>query len=67
MILKVNNHKEGFDLILSCTASEDYIINEEIYKNLLNGDKTNKTIVDLAIPQDISPIVLNNSPIHCIN
>ena len=63
----LKNHKEGFDLILSCTASEDYIINEEIYKTLLNGDNTNKTIVDLAIPQDISPIVLNNSPIHYVS
>lgn len=63
----LKNHKEGFDLILSCTASEDYIINEEIYKTLLNGDKTKKTIVDLAIPQDISPIVLNNSPIHYVS
>ena len=63
----LKNHKTGFDLILTCTASEDYIVNEELYNSLLNGERDKKTIVDLAIPQDISPVVIENSPINYVS
>ncbi len=63
----LKHHKTGFDLILTCTASEDYIVNQELYNYLLNGELDKKTVVDLAIPQDISPFVIENFPIHYVS
>lgn len=51
-LLELNSFKEGFDIIITCTGSIEPILTEEIYANLLNGDKSKKIIVDLAIPND---------------
>ena len=60
------NYKNGFDVIITCTSSVTPIITKEIYKSLLNGDSDKKVIVDLAIPNDTCPEVLNLHPVHFI-
>jgi len=45
-------YKEGFDVIITCTASAEPIITREIYESLLEGDQHAKVVVDLAIPND---------------
>ncbi|MDG1842168.1 MAG: glutamyl-tRNA reductase [Crocinitomicaceae bacterium] len=57
----LENYKNGFDVILSCTGSENYIIDEHLYAKLLNGDTSKKTIIDLAIPQDISSSIVKQN------
>tara|TARA_B100000768_G_C11244365_1_gene361074 strand:- start:198 stop:1424 length:1227 start_codon:yes stop_codon:yes gene_type:complete len=57
---------EGFDLIVTCTGSEDHIITPEIYKTLLAGETSKKTIIDLAIPYDVNPDVIKKNPINYI-
>lgn len=58
--------KEGFDLLVTCTGSEDYLITPDIYKALLAGDSTKKTIIDLAIPYDVNPSVIENNSVNYI-
>jgi len=53
----LSDYKEGFDILVCCTSSKSSIINKEIYANLLNGESSKKTIVDLAIPADLDPEV----------
>lgn len=52
------NHKSGFDILITCTGSEDAIITKKIYTSLLQGDTNKKVIVDLAIPCDTAPEVI---------
>ncbi|RDC56084.1 glutamyl-tRNA reductase [Pedobacter chinensis] len=62
----LENFKEGFDVIITCTGSTNHIITEELYSKLLNGDTGKKVIVDLAIPNDVNPAVIHNNPVHYI-
>ncbi len=65
-LTELQNYTKGFDVIITCTGATEPIITEEIYKSLLNGDTGKKVIVDLAIPNDTAPEVLDNHPIHYI-
>jgi glutamyl-tRNA reductase len=56
----------GFDVIITCTGSTEAIITEKIYKKLLKGETSKKVIVDLAIPNDTAPEVIEKFPIHYI-
>jgi glutamyl-tRNA reductase len=58
--------KGGFDVIITCTSATEPVITNEIYTSLLNGDNSRKVIVDLAVPNDTSPEVLQNNPVTFI-
>jgi len=62
----LKTYKKGFDAIITCTSSTEPIITPELYASLLNGENTKKTIVDLAIPNDTAPDVLNNFQVNYI-
>lgn len=55
---ELKNFKDGFDILITCTGSEEAIITPDIYTALLNGDEHKKVIVDLAIPCDTAPEVI---------
>lgn len=50
----------GFDVLVSCTGSEEPIITNEIYTRLLQNDPCPKVTIDLALPNDIAPDVHTN-------
>lgn len=60
------NFDKSFDVIITCTGATEPIITEEIYKKLLNGEDSNKLIVDLAIPYDTAPEVVKNYKVQYI-
>jgi len=62
----LKSYNKGFDVIITCTSSVEPIITTEIYKTLLNGETTRKTIVDLAVPNDTAPEVLEQFPVNFI-
>jgi len=55
----LNSFNKGFDIIISCTGSENHILTPEIYTQLLQGDTARKTVIDIAIPQDLSPEIID--------
>ncbi|HLC83409.1 MAG TPA: glutamyl-tRNA reductase [Bacteroidia bacterium] len=63
---ELNNYKEGFDIILTCTGSSHSIITPELYKNLVGDDKSQKIVIDLAIPNDLDAEILNNYDVNLI-
>jgi glutamyl-tRNA reductase len=63
---ELKNFKDGFDAIITCTSAVEPIITAEIYRSLLNGDTDKKTIVDLAIPNDTAPEVLEQFDVNFI-
>jgi len=63
---ELKNYKKGFDLLITCTGAATSIIDNNLYQSLLNGETDKKIVIDLAIPNDIAPEVLENNPIHYI-
>jgi glutamyl-tRNA reductase len=62
----LKNYHKGFDAIITCTSATEPIITPEIYSILLNGETDKKTIVDLAVPNDTAPEVLEQFPVNFI-
>lgn len=54
---ELSKFDKGFDLLVTCTASTEPIIDAPLYKQLLNGETQEKIIIDLAIPADVDPQV----------
>ncbi|MES2268444.1 MAG: glutamyl-tRNA reductase [Bacteroidota bacterium] len=63
---QLKSFKGGFDAIITCTSAVEPIITTEIYTSLLNGETDKKTIVDLAIPNDTAPEVLEQFDVNFI-
>jgi glutamyl-tRNA reductase len=59
-LTELENFEKGFDVLVTCTAASDYLINPALYEKLLQGDNSNKVVIDLAIPYDIHPEVYNS-------
>lgn len=51
----LNTYQKGFDVLVTCTSSADYLIDTSLYKHLLQSDKDSKVVIDLAIPNDVDP------------
>ncbi|MBL1279984.1 MAG: glutamyl-tRNA reductase [Fluviicola sp.] len=66
-LAELKTFDKGFDVIITCTASESHIISTEIYAQLLQGEKGNKIVIDIAIPQDLSPKIKENNPVTHIS
>lgn len=62
----LKTYKGGFDVIITCTSATEPIITNDIYQSLLDGDTSRKVIVDLAVPNDTSPEVLEKNPVTFI-
>ncbi|HVW15000.1 MAG TPA: glutamyl-tRNA reductase [Mucilaginibacter sp.] len=63
---QLKTYNKGFDVLITCTACVEPIITTELYQTLLNGETGKKTIVDLAVPNDTAPEVLEQYPVHYI-
>jgi len=62
----LKTYNKGFDAIITCTSATQPLITPEIYRSLLNGETDKKTIVDLAIPNDVAAEVLEQFPVNYI-
>ncbi|GAA4797215.1 glutamyl-tRNA reductase [Olivibacter ginsenosidimutans] len=65
-LYELRNYKGGFDILITCTGSTEPIITPAIYQCLLNGETAKKIVVDLAIPNDVAPSVIEEYPVHYI-
>ena len=63
----LQNYSAGFDIIITCTGSENHIITPKIYKQLLQNETGNKVVIDIAIPQDLSPEIKNDHSVTHIS
>ncbi len=53
-------YKEGFDCLFVCTGATDPIIQPDLYEQLLQGETDTKIVIDLAIPNNVAPEVVNH-------
>jgi glutamyl-tRNA reductase len=61
------NYTQGFDVIISCTGAEHHVITPALYRHLLQGDSQRKTVIDIAIPQDLDPSIVDQYPVKHIS
>ena len=61
------SYKEGFDVLITCTAADGIIITPELYSNLLNGDVQEKIVIDLAIPQDLDQTIIDTHSVKYLS
>lgn len=61
------NYTAGFDVIITCTGSESHIISPELYESLLQGETDKKVVIDIAIPQDLSPEITEKHKVNHIS
>lgn len=54
----IDTYDKGFDVLLTCTGASDHIVTMPLYKQLLSGETDSKIVIDLAIPTDLDPMVL---------
>lgn len=64
---ELGNYKEGFDVIITCTGSEDHIISPELYESLLINETDKKVVIDIAIPQDLHPNIIEKHKVNHIS
>lgn len=64
---ELENYTEGFDVLVSCTGSENPVITKEVYKSLLNGETSKKILIDLAVPSDYDQDLENHFSFNMIN
>ena len=62
----LTHFKEGFDIIITCTGAERHVITPVVYESLLGEDEDKKIVIDIAIPQDLSPRIKEAHNIHHI-
>ncbi|MFT6715430.1 MAG: glutamyl-tRNA reductase [Saprospiraceae bacterium] len=62
----LHTHKDGFDLLVTCTGSEDPIFTKSVYDKLLIGETTKKTIVDIAVPTDVDASIVTEYAVNYI-
>ncbi len=63
---ELQHYKGGFDILITCTGAPEAIVDTPLYESLLNGETDRKVIVDLAIPNDVHPDVIQRHPVHYI-
>lgn len=64
---QLENHSEDFDIVVSCTGSQDLVLTKEIFDKIAK-DKTKKyVLVDLAVPRDIDPRIVESYPVQYID
>ncbi|PSR08800.1 MAG: glutamyl-tRNA reductase [Bacteroidetes bacterium] len=60
-------YQQGFDCIIVCTSATDPVITPDVYASLLHGESVaEKIIVDLAVPHNTAPEVLQQFPVNYI-
>jgi len=62
----LEHYSEGFDALIVCTGATEPLITPELYRTLLGADTARKTVVDLAIPNNVDKQVLTIFPIQFI-
>lgn len=64
---ELNDYTKGFDVIISCTGADHHVITPTLYAQLLQGETTKKTVIDIAIPQDLDPTIIEQYSVKHIS
>lgn len=60
------SYTDGFNALISCTGSSEAVITPELYNKLNGNDNFTKILIDLAVPNDFDPKVIQNNKVEYI-
>lgn len=63
----IQHYTSGFDVLITCTGSQEPVITKDVYQHLLGSDAAKKVIIDLALPADVDKAVIVENDIHYID
>jgi glutamyl-tRNA reductase len=66
LLEELSSFTEGFDALVTCTASENALITEPLYDLLLAGDTTQKLVIDLALPADVEATIADKYAVRYV-
>lgn len=63
----MTDFKEGFDVLITCTASQEPVITEAVYTSLLNNSTSKKVVIDLALPADVDGAIITKHDLFYVD
>jgi len=64
---ELKSYSNGFDVIITCTGSENHVLTPDIYLKLLQGETDRKVVIDIALPQDLDPQIVTTQHVTHIS
>ncbi|MBK6443990.1 MAG: glutamyl-tRNA reductase [Bacteroidetes bacterium] len=64
---ELHTYSRGFDVMITCTGSASPIVTTSVYESLLQGESKEKILIDLAVPADIHPEIIDNFAVSLID
>ncbi len=64
---ELSNYKNGFDVLIVCTASSEVIVTEDLFATLLQNSKSKKVIIDLSLPANVDASVASHKQVYYID
>ena len=64
---ELQQYAQGFDVLLTCTGTDHHLVGLPLYEQLLQKECTRKIVIDLAIPQDLHPDIIDKYPVNYIS
>ncbi|HRI61577.1 MAG TPA: glutamyl-tRNA reductase [Saprospiraceae bacterium] len=62
----LEHYSEGFDALVVCTGATRAVVTPAIYRSLLAGETSRKTVVDLSVPNNVDKQILDIHPVQFI-
>jgi glutamyl-tRNA reductase len=56
--------KEHFNVVISCTGAKEYILTKEVFEQLNTAKNHHYTILDLAVPRDVDPKIVEDYSVN---
>lgn len=64
---ELESYTNGFDVIITCTGTDNHLISPELYDSLLQNETDKKVVIDIAIPQDLDPLIKEKHKVNHIS
>lgn len=64
---ELNTYDQGFDAMIVCTGATASIIDPAIYRNLLQKESQPKLVIDLSVPNNVDPSVVDSFDMNYID
>jgi len=60
------HYSEGFDAMIVCTGATHAVVTPALYRSLIAGENSRKTVVDLSVPNNVDKRILEEHPVQFI-
>ncbi len=60
------HYSEGFDALVVCTGATQAVVTPALYRSLLAGETSRKTVVDLSVPNNVDKRILTEHAVQFI-